>query len=53
MDSNTKRLDWEPEAYLFDFEGTLVTFEWNLSIGVKTVLNQIESIGYSMNLFLY
>ena len=51
MDSNTKRLDWEPEAYLFDFEGTLVTFEWNLSIGVKTVLNRIESIGYSMNLF--
>ena len=51
MDSNTNRLDWEPEAYLFDFEGTLVTFEWNLSIGVKTVLNQIESIGYSMNLF--
>ena len=51
MDSNTKKLDWEPEAYLFDFEGTLVTFEWNLSIGVKTVLNRIESIGYSMNLF--
>ena len=51
MDSNTNRLDWEPEAYLFDFEGTLVTFEWNLSIGVKTVLNRIESIGYSMNLF--
>ena len=51
MDSNINRLDWEPEAYLFDFEGTLVTFEWNLSIGVKTVLNRIESIGYSMNLF--
>ena len=51
MDSNTKWHDWEPEAYLFDFEGTLVNFEWNLSIGVKTVLNRIESIGYSMNLF--
>jgi len=43
--------DWEPEAYLFDFEGTLVTFEWNLTKGISTILNEIELIGYSMNLF--
>ncbi len=43
--------DWEPEAYLFDFEGTLVTFEWNLTKGISTILNKIELIGYSMNLF--
>ena len=51
MDSNTNRLDWEPEAYLFDFEGTLVTFEWNLTKGISAILNEIELIGYSMNLF--
>ena len=43
--------DWEPEAYLFDFEGTLVTFEWNLTKGISAILNEIELIGYSMNLF--
>ena len=43
--------DWEPEAYLFDFEGTLVTFEWNLTKGISIILNEIELIGYSMNLF--
>ena len=43
--------DWEPEAYLFDFEGTLVTFEWNLTKGISIILNDIELIGYSMNLF--
>ena len=43
--------DWEPEAYLFDFEGTLVTFEWDLTKGISAILNEIELIGYSMNLF--
>ena len=43
--------DWEPEAYLFDFEGTLVPFEWNLTKGISAILNEIELIGYSMNLF--
>ncbi|MEC7729793.1 MAG: HAD family hydrolase [Candidatus Neomarinimicrobiota bacterium] len=43
--------DWEPEAYLFDFEGTLVTFEWNITKGISEILNEIELIGYSMNLF--
>ena len=43
--------DWEPEAYLFDFEGTLVPFEWNLTKGILAILNEIELIGYSMNLF--
>ena len=43
--------DWEPEAYLFDFECTLVTFEWNLTKGISAILNEIELIGYSMNLF--
>ena len=43
--------DWAPEAYLFDFEGTLVTFEWNLTKGRSAILNKIELIGYPMNLF--
>tara|TARA_B100000686_G_scaffold355297_1_gene472191 strand:+ start:8142 stop:8810 length:669 start_codon:yes stop_codon:yes gene_type:complete len=48
MDKNKK---WVPQAYLFDFEGTLVTFEWNLKKGVNTVLKQIKAIGYSNDLF--
>lgn len=51
MDSNTKNFNWVPQAYFFDFEGTLVTFEWKLKEGIKTVLKQIELIGYPPYLF--
>jgi len=43
-----KKLDWEPKAFLFDFEGTLVTFEWNLKEGIKATLKEITSNGYSL-----
>ena len=43
-----KKLDWEPKAFLFDFEGTLVTFEWNLKEGIKATLQEITSNGYSL-----
>ena len=38
-----KKLDWEPKVFLFDFEGTLVTFEWNLKEGIKASLKEIAS----------
>ncbi len=43
-----KKLDWEPKVFLFDFEGTLVTFEWKLKEGIKASLKEIASNGYSL-----
>ena len=40
---------WLPKAILFDFEGTLVTFEWKLKKGVAALLSEIQSLGYSMD----
>ncbi len=47
----TKKLKWLPKAFLFDFEGTLVTFEWKLKSGVTSALKEIESNGYSLGPF--
>ena len=45
---NSRNLGWRPKAYLFDFEGTLVTFEWNLKEGMAAMLKGIVSSGYSL-----
>ena len=45
---NSRNLGWRPKAYLFDFEGTLVTFEWNLKEGLAAMLKGIVSSGYSL-----
>ena len=43
-----KRFNWLPKAILFDFEGTLVTFEWKLNKGVIALLKEIQLAGYSI-----
>ena len=41
-----KKHNWLPQSILFDFEGTLVTFEWKLQEGVSALLKEIVSAGY-------
>lgn len=35
------------EAMIFDFEGTLVSFEWKIPEAVEDVLNKLETMGFA------
>ncbi len=34
------------KAYVFDFEGTLVDFQWNVEAGVKAAKDRLEELGF-------
>ena len=34
------------KAYVFDFEGTLVDFQWNLDDGIKATKDKLEEMGF-------
>ena len=36
---------------LFDFEGTLVDFQWKLDEAIYEVISTLENAGYPSNLF--
>jgi len=39
----------QAQAFLFDFEGTLVDFQWNLSGAVRDTLEMLQSLGFSVD----
>lgn len=41
----------ESAAILFDFEGTLVDFQWNLAGAVRETLEMLEASGFAMETF--
>ena len=45
------QIDYHIEAVLFDFEGTLVDFQWQLEQAVSEIIISLEKAGYPPDLF--